>query len=113
MNDILTVDVRKLARKLFVITNWVLLSLGLVLAIYSISRGYDSGGITWLMYGMLTIFGLPYLAYYIAYRLSRLSSKSGEVMATISAATSLLVLAAIAYYVIGFAYLYVNGSMRI
>lgn len=113
MNDKLTVDVRALARKLFVITNWVLLTIVLVIAIYSISRGYDSGGITWLMYGMLTVFGLPYIVYYIAFRLSKRSSKSGDVMAVISSVSSLLILAAVAYYIVFFTYFYINGSMRV
>lgn len=113
MNDKLTVDVRALARKLFVITNWVLLTIVLVIAIYSISRGYDSGGITWLMYGMLTVFVLPYIVYYIAFRLSKRSSKSGDVMAVISSVSSLLILAAVAYYIVFFTYFYINGSMRV
>lgn len=112
MSDKLTFDFRMLARKLFITTNWALLAIMLVLVISLIEKGHG-GGMAWFMYSVLFAFGLPYFAYYIVYRLSRVSSKSGEVMATISAASSLLILAAVAYYIVGLAYFYINGSLRV
>ena len=113
MSEKLTVDIRTVARKLFVVTNWVLLIILLMLTMYSVSRGYDGGGVIWIMFSILFIFGLPYAAYYVAFRLSKQLSKSGEIMAVISAVASVLILAAIVYYVLGFAYLYINGNLRL